>query len=45
MLCGSGLKAVMEATLRIQANFGDLYVAGGVESIDVYKRQGIAKFL
>ena len=28
MLCGSGLKAVMEATLRIQANFGDLYVAG-----------------
>lgn len=33
MLCGSGLKAVMEATLRIQANFGDLYVAGGVESM------------
>ena len=29
MLCGSGLKAVMEACLRIQANFGDLYVAGG----------------
>ncbi|MBP3869922.1 MAG: acetyl-CoA C-acetyltransferase [Faecalicoccus sp.] len=34
MLCGSGLKAVMEATLRIQANFGDLYVAGGVESMN-----------
>ena len=33
MLCGSGLKAVMEATLRIQANFDDLYVAGGVESM------------
>lgn len=33
MLCGSGLKAVMEATLRIQANFGNLYVAGGVESM------------
>lgn len=33
MLCGSGLKAVMEACLRIQANFGDLYVAGGVESM------------
>lgn len=33
MLCGSGLKAVMEATLKIQANFGDLYVAGGVESM------------
>lgn len=33
MLCGSGLKAVMEAALRIQANFGDLYVAGGVESM------------
>lgn len=33
MLCGSGLKAVMEATLRIQANFGDLYVAGGVEAM------------
>ena len=33
MLCGSGLKAVIEATLRIQANFGDLYVAGGVESM------------
>ncbi|MFR9256983.1 MAG: hypothetical protein ACLVJ6_16630 [Merdibacter sp.] len=31
MLCGSGSKAVMEATLRIQAGFGDIYVAGGVE--------------
>lgn len=33
MLCGSGLKAVMEACFRIQANFGDLYVAGGVEAM------------
>ena len=33
MLCGSGLKAVMEATLRIQAGFGNIYVAGGVESM------------
>lgn len=33
MLCGSGLKAVMEATMRIQAGFGDLFVAGGVESM------------
>ncbi len=24
MLCGSGLKAVMEATIRIQAGFGDI---------------------
>lgn len=33
MLCGSGLKAVMEATIRIQAGFGDIFVAGGVESM------------
>lgn len=33
MLCGSGLKAVMEATMRIQAGFGDIFVAGGVESM------------
>lgn len=33
MLCGSGLKAVMEATMRIQCGFGDIYVAGGVESM------------
>lgn len=33
MLCGSGLKAVMEATFRIQAGFGDIFVAGGVESM------------
>ena len=33
MLCGSGLKAVMEAAIRIQAGFGDVYVAGGVESM------------
>ena len=42
MLCGSGLKAVMEACLRIQANFGDLYVAGGVESLTPYTiRKGV----
>lgn len=33
MLCGSGLKAVMEATMRIQSGFGDIFVAGGVESM------------
>lgn len=33
MLCGSGLKAVMEATIRIQSGFGDIFVAGGVESM------------
>lgn len=33
MLCGSGLKAVMEATMRIQCGFGDIFVAGGVESM------------
>lgn len=33
MLCGSSLKAVMEATIRIQAGFGDIFVAGGVESM------------
>lgn len=33
MLCGSGLKAVIESTIRIQAGFGDIFVAGGVESM------------
>lgn len=33
MLCGSGLKAMMEATIRIQAGFGEIFVAGGVESM------------
>ncbi len=33
MVCGSGLKAVMEAVIRIQAGFGDVFVAGGVESM------------
>lgn len=33
MLCGSGLKAVIESTIRIQAGFGDMFVAGGVESM------------
>ncbi len=35
MLCGSGLKAIIEAVLRIQANWGDLFVAGGVESMSL----------
>lgn len=33
MVCGSGLKAVMEAVIRVQAGFGDVFVAGGVESM------------
>lgn len=33
MLCGSGLKAVMDATLKIKAGFGDVFVAGGVEAM------------
>ncbi len=31
MVCGSGLKSVMNAFTNIRANIGDLYVAGGVE--------------
>ncbi len=33
MVCGSGLKAVMEAVIRVRAGFGDIFVAGGVESM------------
>ena len=33
MVCGSGLKAVMEAVIRVQAGFGDVFVAGGVDSM------------
>ncbi len=33
MVCGSGLEAVIEATLRIQAGWGDIFVAGGVENM------------
>ena len=33
MVCGSGLKAVMEAVIRVRAGFGDVFVAGGVESM------------
>ncbi len=33
MVCGSGMKAIMNAYMGIQANFSDLVVAGGVESM------------
>lgn len=33
MVCGSGLEAVIEATIRIHAGWGDLFVAGGVENM------------
>jgi acetyl-CoA C-acetyltransferase len=33
MVCGSGMKAIMNAYLDIQGGFGDLVVAGGVESM------------
>lgn len=33
MVCGSGLEAVIEATIRIRAGWGDLFVAGGVENM------------
>ena len=33
MVCGSGLEAVIEATIRIHAGWGDVYVAGGVENM------------
>ncbi len=33
MLCGSGLKAVMEAFVKIKAGYANLIVAGGVESM------------
>lgn len=33
MVCGSGLRTVMEAVMSIQAGFNDVVVAGGVESM------------
>ncbi len=33
MVCGSGLKAVMDAVLQIQTNEADIVVAGGTESM------------
>lgn len=33
MVCGSGLEAVIEAALRIQAGWGEIFVAGGVENM------------
>lgn len=33
MVCGSGLKTIIEAAIRIQAGWGDVYVAGGVENM------------
>ena len=33
MLCGSGMKAVMNATLAIEAGYSDVVIAGGVESV------------
>ena len=34
-VCGSGLKAIMYAAAGIRAGDGDLYVAGGMESMDL----------
>lgn len=45
-VCGSGLKAAMLAASAIKANDGDLYVAGGMESmsnapfLDMQRRKG-----
>lgn len=33
MVCGSGMKAVMDGYVKIKAGFGDLIFAGGVESM------------
>lgn len=33
MVCGSGLRAVMEAVMSIQAGFNNIVIAGGVESM------------
>jgi acetyl-CoA C-acetyltransferase len=33
MVCGSGMKSIMNAYMGIQADFSDLVVAGGVESM------------
>lgn len=33
MLCGSGMKAVMDSYAKIKAGFGSVYAAGGVEAM------------
>ncbi len=33
MVCGSGLRSVMEAVMSIQSGFNDIVIAGGVESM------------
>ena len=33
MVCGSGLEAVIESTIRIHAGWGNIFVAGGVENM------------
>lgn len=48
-VCGSGLKTVMLAALAIRAGDGDLFVAGGMESMSrapylVYGRSGEMRF-
>lgn len=35
MVCGSGLRTVMEAVMSIQADFNEIVVAGGVESMSL----------
>ena len=35
MVCGSGLRSVMEAVMSIQAGFNDVVVAGGVENMSM----------
>lgn len=35
MVCGSGLRTVMEAVMSIQTGFNDIVVAGGVESMSL----------
>ncbi len=35
MVCGSGLRTVMEAVMSIQAGFNEIVVAGGVESMSL----------
>lgn len=35
MVCGSGLRSVMEAVMSIQSGFNDIVIAGGVESMSM----------
>ena len=35
MVCGSGLRTVMEAVMSIQAGFNEIVVAGGIESMSL----------